>query len=85
MPDQPKSTKSPTDAKIDAAIAAAANPPSARLQIGLPNGRAAMVEFPIPLSPEEALRITGAFQTAYLQQFDAEKRTVSQSGLVLPT
>lgn len=80
MPEQPKS---PTDAKIDAAIAAASAPPTARIQIGLPNGRNAVVEFPIPLSPEEVVRITGAFHTAYLQQFDAERKQQT-SGLVLP-
>lgn len=80
MPD-PK--KTPADAKIDAAIAAATAPAMAKLQIGLPGGRSAIVEFPIPLSPEEVLRITGAFTTAYLQQFDAERRRAA-TGLVLP-
>jgi hypothetical protein len=73
------------DSKLDAAIAAAsAGEPRARLQIGLPNGRRAVIEFPVPLSPEEALRISGAFNAAYLQQFDAEAAQ-TKAGIVLPT
>lgn len=79
MPEQPK-----TPDAVDAAIAAATQQPMAKLSIGLPNGRQASVEFPIPLSPEEVVRITGAFQTAYLQQFDAEKAQTRPSGLVIP-
>lgn len=80
----PDLQKSSADAKIDAALAAAsAAAPMAQLNIGLSNGRQAVVEFPIPLSPEDALRIQGAFVVAYLNQFDAEAAQ-AKSGLVVP-
>lgn len=86
MPDS-KNGKTAVDAKLDAAItAAAAVPPMARLQITLSGGRAAAVDFPIPLSPEDALRITASFAAAYLQSYDTERaRAITPSGLVLPS
>lgn len=76
--------KSPADAKLDAAIAAAGQQPMATLSIKLAPGRTASVQFPIPLSPDEALRITGAFTHAYLQQFDSERATAVQGDLIVP-
>lgn len=64
--------KTPTDAKLDAAIAAAAAPPGAGLKVQLPRGREALVQFPIPIDPQDVLAIVNALTTFFLQQYAAE-------------
>lgn len=71
--------------KIEQAMAQAAAPAMAKLTINLPSGRVAFVEFPMPLAPDEAMRVAGAFITAYLQALDAEMRKTAGGRIIIPT
>jgi len=71
---------------IEAAIAvAAAAPKVANVQLQLSGGRMAVIQVPVPISPEDVVRIQTAFGSFFLQNFDAEQKATAGGRIILPS
>lgn len=70
---------------LDAAIEAAAVQKASAITLALPGGRSATIEFPVPLTPIDALVITSAFSQFFLEQYTAERRATAGGRIIIPS
>lgn len=76
--------KTPIDAALEATLSK--TPTSMKIAVSLSGGRMATLELPVPLTPEDAVRIIANFGGFFMKNYDEQKVKASgpSSSLIIP-